>query len=452
MYSKTNHRYLLGLLSLLICFGSACQRDIESTENKPMKIIVGISPFLPASDKEEVFQQLMSLVLDEMPLNASLIVYDAFHIQTISTFDIPERKAFRSTRTRLNQFKRSIQSLRTFLQSSPPEIEASEMTHMAAIRFPQWSDFIGKNQIQENLDTRLVVLGNPLYLDDREPEYSMREDYFPSDGHLNLTTQESVYGTNGKEHQLNNVPIHWGFVQAPWINPAHEEAVSRFWKLYTQNQGGRLETFCLDLPTVFERLMDQSIPAETSEDLPIKPLHTRVEMIRIQRMIGSTDWITSNLTKNSSFQPPTMLEGPIKVGIRWHGAMDLDLYARSAPEADTLFFENTECPEGIYFKDHRQSPDREFEFIEYHKPIQLNRIKVWVNFFEGRLESPPEFEARIEFDRQIYSKILTIPSRTGNQGQTGPDHRDNWVEIDLVELMGLNTLASTFQHPSSEQP
>ena len=442
MRLKKNHPFLLFLLSILIGFGSACKQDSEPVSEKPLKIIVGISPFLPESDREEVFRQLMSLVLDKMPLNASLMVYDAFHIQTISTFDIPERKAFRSTRTRLNQFKRSIQSLQVFLQSPSSESENQGVHQQGAIRFPQWSDFIGKNQIQGNIDTRLVVLGNPLYVDEREPAYSMREDYFPSDGHINVSSRESVYGTIGKEQQLSEIPIHWGYLQEPWINPAHEEAVSRFWKLYTQNQGGHLETFCPDLPTVFERLMIHSRGTHATEDNKITPLHTRVEMIRIQRQIGSTDWITSDLTRNSKTKPPTLLEGPIKIGIRWHREMDLDLYAKSHPEAETLFFEHPESQEGFYYKDHRQSPDREFEFIEYHQPIRLDLIKVWVNFFEGQTEEAPEFEARIEFDRQIYSKMISIPSLQGNQGQTGSGHANCWVEVNLMELMGISTSPS----------
>ncbi|XOV71372.1 MAG: hypothetical protein ACFHW5_22115 [Verrucomicrobiota bacterium] len=437
MRLNKNHPFLLFLLSMLIGFGSACKQDSEPVGGKQMKILVGISPFLPEKEREEVFGQLMLLVLDKMPLNASLVVYDAFHIQTISTFDIPNRNAFRSTRTRLNQFKKSIQLLRFFLQPPSSETEGREIHQQGAIRFPQWSDFIGKNQILGNVDTRLVVLGNPLYIDVREPAYSMHADYFPSDGHIHLSARESVYGTIGKEKQLLNIPVHWGYLQEPWINPAHEEAVSRFWKLYTQNQGGHLETFCLDLQTVFERLMIHNRDTNAFEESNITPLHTRVEMIRIQRQIGSTDWITSNLTRNGNTKPPTLLEGPIKIGIRWRGEMDLDLYAKSDAEAETLFFEHPESQEGYYYKDHRQSPDREFEFIEYHQPIQLNRIKVWVNFFEGQTVEPPEFEARIEFDRQIYSRMISIPSLKGNQGQTGSDHEDCWVEVNLIQLMGI---------------
>ena len=437
MKHLTNHRIFATLLTVLLCIGTACQKNTQPAPDKPLKIIVGISPFLPEREREEVFRKLMSLVLEQMPLNASLLIYDAYHIQTISTFDIPSRRAFRSTRTRLNQFKHPIQTLRRFLQNTPLDSSEQEKSQTGAIRFPQWADFIGKNQGHTPLDTRLVVLGNPLYVDEREPGYSMREDYFPSDGHLYLSTQESVYGTLGKEGHLSDIPIHWGYLQEPWVNPAHEEAVSRFWKLYTQNQGGRLETFCLDLPTVFERLLDQGQDEPSTEAQKFKPLHTRVEMIRIQRNIGSTDWITSDLTQSNRPQPPAMLEGPVKVGIRWSGRMDLDLYAKSHPNAETLFFEHTETPEGLYYKDHRQSTDREFEFIEYHRPIRLDRMKVWVNFFEGQMQASPEFEARIEFDRQIYSKILTIPSVTGNQGQTGPDHQDCWVEINLLELLGI---------------
>ena len=56
--------------------------------------------------------------------------------------------------------------------------------------------------------------------------------------------------------------------------------------------------------------------------------------------------------------------------------------------------------------------------FEHHQPIRLDHIKVWVNFFEKQTE------AHIQFDRQIYSKMISISSLQGNQGQTGSGHAD----------------------------
>ena len=64
----------------------------------------------------------------------------------------------------------------------------------------------------------------------------------------------------------------------------------------------------------------------------------------------------------------------MKIGIRWRGDIDLDLYAAANPEAETLFFQHTRSPEGYYFKDHRSSPDREYD---------IYRIRITCRCLEG---------------------------------------------------------------------
>lgn len=440
---KQRLRSMRSFLKLSCVVGSvlimvACNRSPDLPDSRHQQVIVGLSPYMTDSAKEEVYQRLIKLVLETMPLNSSIAVYDAFANQSITKFEIPNSSAFRKTRTRINQFEHSLNELRSFLlegsESSTPSHASSKSFH---IRFPQWTQFISRNVIRPDSDTYVVVLGSPFYEDERESGFSMKDGYFPSDAHLSVSREVSIYGLQGHETDLNAVHVFWGFFNDDWISAVHQEKVSRFWSLFTSGQGGVLEVFCQDIPTVFDQLTKPDAKQSPSKSFSIDPSQGRVEMLRIKRDIGSSDWITTTLPEHRKIAPPLRNEGPLKIGIRWNGDMDLDLYSRAREGGETLFFENTECDDGYYYKDHRASPDREYEFIEFDQPVQLDQVRAWVNLFEGQLSRSPVFEVRLEFENQIYVTQMSIDSKSGNRGRTGSEQNHCWVEIDIPGVMGI---------------
>ena len=430
--SKLN---LCVLLSLILLTASCDKAPVISDSNH-QQVIVGLSPYMTDSAKEEVYQRLVQFVLETMPVNSSVAVYDAFANQSIAKFEIPNKSAFRKIRTRINQFKQPLHDLKTFLLSET-ELPSDGSRRAFDIRYPQWIHFVSRNIVNKNAETRVIVLGSPFYRDERESGFSMKDGYFPSDAHLSASEDVSIYGLMGHENDLEGVDVFWGFFEDEWISAVHQEKVSRFWSLFTAGQGGGLEVFCRDLPTVFDQFVSTAPKDESPQKYSIDPDQSRVEMLRIKRDIGSSDWITTSLPDHRKITPPTQLQGPLKIGIRWNTDMDLDLYARAQEGRQTLFFENTESPDGYYYKDHRASPDREFEFIEFEKPVQLNQVRAWVNLFEGELFRSPVFEVRLEFENQIYSTQLSIESKSGNRGRTGSEQNHCWVEIDIPGVMGV---------------
>src|ERR1700722_11101004 len=54
--------------------------------------IVGISPFLDAGVKDEVFRSIVRLVVEDLPLNSKLEIYDAYHLKSITRLSIPGAK------------------------------------------------------------------------------------------------------------------------------------------------------------------------------------------------------------------------------------------------------------------------------------------------------------------------------------------------------------------------
>jgi hypothetical protein len=426
------------LAFLLLLTGNLLSSRAQTADAQPARWIIGLSPHLPNEAKNDVFRRIAALILEDAPLDSSIWIYDALRVQTVAQFEIPNVRAFRSPKTRANQFRVPFQQLREFLAREP---EAAP-NHPAAIHLPRFAAFVADHHAARRENVVVILLGSPLHMDSKEPSFSMANGYFPSDGHLSVGREQSVYGIEGRAEALKNALFYFGYFADPWISNLHEEKVARFWNLYLQGQGARLVSFTGDLPTVFNAARgansaDQStVSAQSpSQNPPPSPGANRVEMLRITRDIAATDWIARDELSNAAVSPPSSNIGPMKIGIRWQGNMDLDLYATPRPGAPTLFFQNIRSPEGYYFKDHRSSPDREFEFIEFEQPIDFRDVKAFINFHTGEAPNGPSGEIRVEFENRIYSAPFRIRARTGNEGRTGPGQEEFWTEIPLAKLL-----------------
>lgn len=408
-----------------------------SANARPVRTIIGVSPFLQKGEKDAVFRKIVGHVLEEAPLNSSVWIYDAFHLRTVALIDLPDVRAFRSSKTRANQFKEPVEQLREFLakESEPPKVE--RLSFDRAVRLPQFLDFVSENLISTGAAVSVVILGSPLYMDAKEPSFSMGDGAFPSDAHLEAGRDQTVYGLKSRERALERLRVHQCWFGDPWISEVHREKVGRFWSLYLEKQGAQLATFCGDLPTAFNALK------AGPELLARAPRHeldrgsTKVEMLRVSRDVAGGDWITREVISNAATTAPSKTVGPMKIGIRWKGDIDLDLYSTPEKGAQTLFFENTRSAEGYYFKDHRSSPEREYEFIEFEKPVDVWQVEARINFFEGRVPAGPGGEVRIEFGGRIYTAPFELRARHGNEGRTGQHQRDCWAILDVPAILKL---------------
>jgi len=135
---------------------------------------------------------------------------------------------------------------------------------------------------------------------------------------------------------------------------------------------------------------------------------SKIEMLRISRSVEIADWLTRDRVSEVSQTPPGTLVGPMKIGIRWKDNIDVDLYAAPRPDGETLFFQHTRSPEGYYYKDHRSSPGKEYEFVEFERPVDAREVEAFINFYKGRCPGGPGGEVRIEFDGRIYGAPFSI--------------------------------------------
>jgi len=410
--------------------------------------VVGISPFLDATAKDAVYRGLVRLIVEGLPLNTRLEVYDAFNLTSITRFSIPNAKVFNSPKTRANQFAASIGEIKQFLAREHAKPAGSKSGFNAAIRFPQFCDFLAGDRLRQSSSgiPPVLLIGSPLYEDAKEPAFSMVNGYFPSDGHLRASREESIYGINPGESASSGLQVYWVYFGDPWMSELHRDKVTRFWGLYIGQRGGVLASFTADLTTALAAFSSEAPgPTAASKGWVADPLQSKPEMLRVGRSIELADWLTGDTVTGGTPPPPTRMTGPLKIGIRWKQNIDLDLYAAPRRGGETLFFQHMRSPEGYYFKDQRSSPGREYEYIEFESPVDVREARAFVNFYAGACPDGPHGEVRIEFLNRIYTGSFAIAAPNGNQGRSGSNQTDYWTEISIPEILRISKAAQSPQ-------
>jgi len=453
---------LTSVLCVALCLGSmtrAANSDLPAVAGDPAAgmadkdtiagktggaFVVGISPFLDSTVKDAVYRGLVRLIVEDLPLNTRLEVYDAFNLKSITRVSIPNAKVFHSPKTRAKQFALSIGEIKQFLARENARPSGPKPGFDGAIRLPQFCDFLAQDRPPHDGYAKLplLLIGSPLYQDAREPGFSMVEGYFPSDGHLRASREESVFGFNPGDGSSQGLLVYWAYFGDPWMSDLHREKVARFWALYIERRGGRLASFSADLATATGAFSSEA-PGRSaaSNGWVADPLQARPEMLRVSRSVKLVDWLTGDALPETSPPPPSQMVGPLKIGIRWKENIDLDLYAAPRRDAETLFFQHPRSPEGYYFKDHRSSPGREYEFVEFESPVDVRNVQGFVNFYSGSCPGGPRGQVRIEFLNRIYSGTFAIASAEGNQGRSGPAQAGFWTQIPVQEILRINEAA-----------
>src|SRR5262249_40799284 len=174
-----------------------------------------------------------------------------------------------------------------------------------------------------------------------------------------------------------------------------------------------------------------SAPAFPIKRWVVDEQQNKIEMLRISRNVEITDWITRDALPEPAPRPPETMVGALKIGIRWKSNIDLDLYATPRHGSETLFFQHPRSPEGYYYKDHRSSPGREYEFIEFESPVDIREVEAFVNFYKGSCPEGPRGEVRIEYEGRIYGALFSIQSSEGNRGRAGKSQHEFWTRIPV---------------------
>lgn len=428
-------RYLF--LVLLAC--SLAAEEVPQPSQPSQSFVIGLSPFLDKGVKDEVYRSVVRLVVEGLPLNSKLSVFDAFNLKTVTQISIPNLHVFDSPKTRANQLAPAIREVKAFLAEDHPKPKSS-LQLSGSILTPQFCDFLNETFPEAHAPLAVLLLGSPLYEDVKEPAFSMVDGYFPSDGHLLASREKSVFGTRDKRNPAAPLVVHWVYFGDPWVSDLHQEKITRFWTLYLQKRGGELAGLSGDLPTAIQAFRESPVhPPVSSKRWALDTDQAKVEMLRITRDVPTTDWLTGDLPSAGVSPAPATMVGPMRIGIRWSQNIDLDLYATPHSGAETLFFQHPHSPDGYYYKDHRSSPGREWEFVEFTDPVDARQVEACVNFYKGTAPGGPHGEVRIEFDGRIYSAPFAIEAAEGNRGRSGRNQQDFWTRIPIQHILRISS-------------
>lgn len=379
-------------------------------------LIIGVSPF--QSEETHMSQSKVILKhLTELDTGDEAIVFNAYSLEELGRFIIPENKAYASPKARLSKNGKLVKRLLGLVHE--PKLSAMPSVNNA-VRLPQFLRHIGENYSEQRGD--IILVGSPLYDDPKNKLFSMASGLFPSDGHLKVGRDKSVFGTQGATSLLQGWHIHLAYGSNDLFeSDRHQYYVQRFWTLFIEAQGGSLVTFAPSVLTALDRAKNN---AQALEHQFQKGNTVRLEMIRLRVKETPVPIYERSLSTMTLPALEVKQASHVEIGITWQcNQCDLDLYAQPAPNTDVLFFAKSLTKEGIYFKDLRRAPTsianqsndalNGFETIAFTKPINLEQLRIVVGFYSGNAPSGARGEVRISVDGKTYAKPFYINTTQG---------------------------------------
>ncbi len=391
---------------------------IHSTNAYSRDLIVGLSPYMEKTASKEQIKAVIGFLLESVEPGNSARIYDAYRLSSIGTFAVPNKKAYRHQKAKLLVNKRVVKKLLQFANNAVKPGGENMPSVTGAIRLPQFLRFLGEN-LSLNKETDILILGSPLYDSPTEKDFSMARGHVPSDGHLQVSMGQSLFGMTGNTELLRNFHVHLAYPNTGLkLEDIQGFFVKRFWTLFLERQGGQLATFTSDLPTLFQRLKEK---AQAPKHNYVLRQNDKLEMIlyrpkEIKKRVSIYERPLSTIPVSLTSMKQA---NNVEVSITWDcKKCDLDLYARPNPRAATIYFRNSESEEGKYIKDFRGSPQasNSFETIIFHKPIDLGQLVLAVNFFAGNVRDHINGEFRISIDNKTFGRKFQIKATRGNKG------------------------------------
>lgn len=459
--------------------------------------VVGISPYASPAQRTEVFQNLLTFMLETSEPSDAITICDALNQKLVTSFVIPEGKLFQANASaRARRLAAPLTTLKQFVMTErayPPALAN-------VIALPQFLDFAATQLRRPGEPIRVLVLASPLYIDPSTDAACSMLSAFPSDATLTAEPQQSVFGCAFKKTILSGVTVHYAFLNAAFLNDYHQERITRFWMLYCQQAGGVLSTFCSDAVVAFRRAkeniqqpcitaqLDQSdtkiemrqvvrrsVITSRSVTNEVGRLNTTALLPNVTTVVATPTGATASGNREpvsnqnqtgaataasgggnsqvvsgrdaTAFEPARLAEAfPVKpaakslgVGIAWSAAVDLDVWVQPYPGAAELSFHNTNSPQGRYLHDWRSGNlglDYEYVLMNPDQNVNLSRIGCWVNYYSGKV-TPVRGIVVVHYEDRAYQGEFTLNAPNGNKAADHDRRQQSrcWVQIDVAAIV-----------------
>lgn len=415
--------------------------------------IVAISPNLPDKQvKEDVYRAVLTVALQDAKPGDTVQVLDGWNVKPVATFTVPGHNAYaRDPKARAKAMQVPIQAFNTWMAAETPG-QPSARIPIGGARVPAVFEYCATHTDLAKTGGKLTLICSTIFDDPAEPAFSMKDGFYPSDSHLDAVRAESVFGLKDDAKRFDGIAVHWVNVGCTYVDDGHRAAVERWWTLYSQKQGAILASCDATPATVFDRMRKEvRTPIQNAAAISGGKLEMRHAPIRIrvneappppanvptttpppvpagqaatppvQSVPAQQPSLHFMLRKDVETQPlnATVVQG-CRIGIRWPGNRDIDIYVRPAPGAKELFYGVNRSPQGIHIKDWQTSPDVDnngFETVELAGIVDFRQLTIGINFYAGDA-SPGGVDGtlRMEVNGKVYQTPFHVQATHGNRG------------------------------------
>jgi hypothetical protein len=234
--------------------------------NGPVVRVLALSPLLPDAEKSAARAQLeaeVTWIAEEAPLGSVTAVVDALSSAPIARLEaVPG-----APRIRKKALKKPAMAIKEFLDKPHPRLKDDGRIHL-----PRLAQTL--KQLGLPAGTHVVVLGNPLFLNDgKDKFFSMADGQVPSDGCLFEDPKLNLYSVVGRGKALAGQFWHLGWQDdSVFEDDTQRQAVLRFWTLYLKEQSAFLVTaqpsFVAAIEAAREGATDPLMYADADANVP----------------------------------------------------------------------------------------------------------------------------------------------------------------------------------------
>jgi hypothetical protein len=421
-----------------------------------------ISPHLSAADRKAAYSALFQYALGPLPAGDTLRVIDGWEIKEIAALSVPAHKAYATNaKFRLEKMAPALNSLKQWFLK-PAAVPAAEVA--GGLRLPQIMDYVPKYTRVVSDGGTVLLFGTPVYHDPAEPAFSLRDLLVPADPHIAAARDDTPFGLKDCEARWKGVRVHWNTLQTGTLEDRHARAIERWWTLAFQAQGATLLSYQSSTPKTFEllaspppapapivadltaklemrRILPREIPAPEPAPAPadiVKPdPKTTVDISPPPPLPGhGLDFMLKDAGKSEKLDNP-IVQGTVRIGIKWEGTRDLDLYVTPRPGAKELYYNLTKTPEGTLEKDW-SSPKGTmgYETVELRGPVDLRELIIAINFYRGeKAPGGPRATLRLEAAGRLFEQEIHIPAESGNRGEDRKTKASTtWTRVDAAVI------------------
>ncbi len=407
--------------------------------------VIALSPMQGREALQNQSAATLRFLMQRLQPGESALVVDGLHLKTVAHFTVKDKAVYNNPKAKMQLNKKAIAALRQF---SERPVNMAEHGVAGMMQVPQLLQFLGNNYGPFRETTDIIILGSPLYVDIRNPDWGMTKNRYYADGHFNAPPQSSPFSLQGRDGLLNNTRIHWAYLDDSWISRnSYRERVTRMWTLLMEGYGSQLATFTGDFSTVWRR-------AATGAEAPPHgyKLNSTAKLETIQLFEQAEDTRRVSIyDRQLTDVPPTKQvlrqAQNVEIGISWNCEhCDLDLYVRPHRGAEVLYFGHRQTPLGYYHKDFTHSPqtDGGYETVTFTATVDLQDVLIAVNWYDGESSEGVQGEIRLAISDQTYGLpfVLTGTSGSGTKGKDktladGKPANANWLIINPKDIVGL---------------